>query len=593
MTTDAKPARLNNVQIAAYFNDIADMMRILDENRFKIQAYANAARTLENLSQDIHAVYARGELRDLPDVGQAIEEKIIELIESGSIRYYEGLAEQVPAGVVAMMRVPDVGPKTAKRLWQELGIASVAELGQAAADGRIAALKGFGQKSAEKIRKGVELLASRPADRTPIGTARPLALEIIDSLTASLPPDALSRIEVAGSLRRWRETIGDLDLLAVSPEPAQVMAAFRDLPQAVEVILSGERKTSIRLPGGLQVDLRVVAPEQWAAALIYFTGSQQHNIDLREWSLKRGWSLNEYALTAQGHPDIPEGEQRFFGEEAELYAFLGLDFIPPEMREGRGEIRAASQGQIPDLIRLEQIQGELHGHTDWSDGKGTLAEMAEAARQRGYRYWAVCDHSVGLGMVGGLDGERLARQAGEIARLNDDYARWGIDFRLLRGVEVEVLADGSLGLPDEVLAELDVVVASVHSGLRQGRESVTQRTLQAVRNPHVDILGHPTGRLIGRREGADMDLDAIFAACAETGTVVEINANPSRLDLSGFNAQRAVELGCRVAINSDAHATDGMAIMPYGIATARRGWLRPQDVINTLGRDELLALFQE
>ena len=585
--------RLNNQQVADIFNRIGDLLQILGDNRFKIIAYQNAARTIENLSQDIRAVHQAGKLRELPDVGQAIAEKIAELLETGTIPYYDELAEQVPPGVVDMLSVPDVGPKTAARLWKELDIVGIDQLKAAAEEGRIRALKGFGAKSEEKILRGIDLLSKRQEGRMPIGQARPLALELIADLQERLPAGAIERIEAAGSLRRWRETIGDLDLLVVSEQPAAVMDAFRTLPQAVDVINAGDTKSTIALPSGLQVDLRVVERKHWGAALCYFTGSQRHNIDLRELAQKHGWSLNEYRLAAQGHADLPDGEERFFDSEEELYNFLGLDWVPPEMREGQGEIAAAREHKLPNLITVDDIVGEIHGHTDWSDGQATLVEMAEAARHRGYRYWCVTDHSVGLGVTGGLDGERLHAQAKEIAALNEKYAADGVDFRLLRGIEVEILADGSLGLPDDVLAELDIVVASIHSALRQDRDTITERCLKAVRNPHVDVLGHPTGRLIGRREGSEIDMDAVLRACAEVGTVVEINAHPSRLDLSGVHARRAVELGCKLAINSDAHAADGMEILPYGIATARRGWLRPADVINTRPLDEMLAMLKK
>lgn len=585
--------RLNNQQVADIFHRIGDLLQILGDNRFKIIAYQNAARTIENLSQDIRAIHEAGKLRELPDVGQAIAEKIAELLETGTIPYYDELAEQVPPGVVDMLAVPDVGPKTAARLWKELDIVGLDQLKAAAEEGRIRALKGFGAKSEEKILRGIELLSKRQEGRMPIGQARPLALELIADLQERLPAGAIDRIEAAGSLRRWRETIGDLDLLVVSEAPAAVMDAFRSLPQAVDVINAGDTKSTIALPSGLQVDLRVVERKHWGAALCYFTGSQRHNIDLRELAQKQGWSLNEYRLAAQGHADLPDGEERFFDSEEDLYNFLGLDWVPPEMREGQGEIAAAREHKLPNLITVDDIVGEIHGHTDWSDGQATLTEMAEAARHRGYRYWCVTDHSVGLGVTGGLDGERLHAQAKEIATLNQQYVADGVDFRLLRGIEVEILADGWLGLPDDVLAELDIVVASIHSALRQDRDTITERCLRAVRNPHVDVLGHPTGRLIGRREGSEIDMDAVLRACAEVGTVVEINAHPSRLDLSGVHARRAVELGCKLAINSDAHAADGMEILPYGIATARRGWLRSADVINTRPLDEMLALLKK
>ena len=336
----------------------------------------------------------------------------------------------------------------------------------------------------------------------------------------------------------------------------------------------------------------MVEARHWGAALQYFTGSKEHNVPLRELAQRQGWSLNEYGLTATGKGEAPEGEQRFFDEEAALYEFLGLAWVPPELRENRGEIERAKTHDLPDLITLDDIQGELHGHSTWSDGSASIEEMAEAARARGYRYWSVADHSIGLGIVQGVDGPQLLAQAEEIDALNRRYADEGVDFRLLRSVEAEVLADGTLGLPDEILAELDVVVASIHSGQRQDRETITERCLKVVNNPHVDILGHPTGRLIGRRPPSDLDVERVLLACVATGTVVEINANPSRLDLKDVYARRAVELGCKIAINSDAHSTDGMDIMEYGIATARRGWLTAEDVINTRPVDEMLSMLK-
>ncbi|MBI3960710.1 MAG: DNA polymerase/3'-5' exonuclease PolX [Chloroflexi bacterium] len=585
--------RLNNRQVAEIFAAIGDLLQILGDNRFKIIAYQNAARSIEELNRDINAVHAAGELRTVPGIGQAIAEKIDELLTTGSIPYYEKLTAQVPAGVVEMMRVPDVGPKTAKRLWEELEITNVDELKAAAEAGRIRVLKGFGAKSEEKILKGIELLARRQDSRTPIGAARPLAEGLIADLLAALAPQTIQKIELAGSLRRWRETIGDVDILVVSAQPVAVMEAFRGLPQAVDILGAGERKSSIALPSGMQVDLRVVEAPHWGAALAYFTGSQAHNVAVRELAQKQGWSLNEYSLTSDAHPDLPDGTERFFETEEELYAFLGLDWVAPELRENSGEIQAARQHALPRLIELADIVGELHSHTTFSDGKGTIAEMAEAARSAGYRYWNVSDHSIGLGVTQGVDAAGLAEQRAEIDRLNTGYAAAGVDFRLLLGTEVEVLADGTLGLPDGVLATLDVVVASIHTGLRQERESITERCLKAVRNPHVDILGHPTGRLIGRREPSEIDLERVLQACAETGTIVEINAHPSRLDLSGPYARRAVELGCKLVINCDAHSREDIDLLPYGIHTARRGWITAADVINTRPLGEMLGMLKD
>ena len=584
-----KPERLSNRDVAAILANVADVLQILDANRFRIIAFQNAAEAIRTLGQDIHALHVQNKLQTIPGVGKGIADALDELLTAGSVAEFDTLRQQVPAGVVEMIHIPDVGPKTAKRLWDELGITSVEELRQAAEAGRIRELKGFGAKSEQKILKGIELAAKRGDERTPLGEARPLALRLIEELIEATPEDAITRIEAAGSLRRWRETIGDVDILAISSQPQAVIDVFQKLPQVGDVAGSGETKCSVILTTGLRVDLRVVEPKHWGAALQYFTGSKEHNVEVRELALRQGWSLNEYGLTATGTGDVAEGEQRFFAEEADLYEFLGMACPSPELRENRGEVKAAREGALPELVRLEDIRGELHGHSTWSDGTASIAVMAEAARQRGYSYWNVADHSAGLGMVGGLDSERLREQANEIAALNERWRAAGEDFRLLRGTEVEILSDGALGLPDEALAELDVVVASIHSGLRQDRETITERCLKAIRNPHVDILGHATGRLIGSRPPSDIDMERILLACAETGTVVEINAHPSRLDVNDVYARRAVELGCKIAINSDAHETSGMEMMMYGIAVARRAWLRATDVINTYPLDQMLA----
>ena len=592
MDNSVSTDHFTNRDVAALLDAVAARLQILDANRFRIIAFQNAAESIRHLGQDINAVHAAGELQSIQGVGKGIAVAIDELLTTGAVAEFDELAAQVPDGVVAMMQVPDMGPKKAKRLWEELDITGVEQLRAAAEAGLLRGLKGFGAKSEEKILKGIELLDKRSDDRTPIGDARPLAEAMVAGLRDALPAGAITRMEIAGSLRRWRETIGDVDILCVSEQPAAVMEAFRTLPQVSDVAAAGETKSSVILTTGLQVDLRVVDAQHWGAALQYFTGSKEHNVPLRELALKQGWSLNEYGLTATGKGDAAEGEQRFFAEEAELYAFLGLACPPPELRENRGEIQAARNNDLPDLITLADIRGELHGHTTWSDGTASVAEMAEAARARGYSYWNVSDHSVGLGVVQGVDGAQLLEQAAEIAALNQRYAADGIDFRLLRGSEVEVLADGTMGLPDDVLATLDVVVASIHSGLRQDRETITARCLKVIHNPHVDILGHPTGRLIGRRPPSEIDMERILQACAETGTVVEINAHPSRLDVSDVYARRAVELGCKIAINSDAHEVSGMEVMPYGIGTARRAWLTAADVVNTRPPAEMLALLK-
>lgn len=588
-----QPKRLSNRDVAAELALIADILQILGDNKFRVIAFQNAAEAIRTYGQDVNALHAEGKLKTIPGVGKAIADSVGAMLENGEAKDFAELKAKVPRGVVDIVQLPDVGPKTAKRLWEELDITSVEALKAAAEAGKIRVLKGFGAKSEEKILRGIELAAKRGDSRTPLGEARPLALALVAGLRARVGPDAITRLEVSGSLRRWKETIGDVDILVVSETPGPVMDAFTTLPQVSDIAGKGETKSSVILGTGLRVDLRVVEAQHWGAALQYFTGSKEHNVPLREIALKQGWSLNEYGLTATGIGDAKEGEQRFFAEEAELYEFLGLSWIAPELRENRGEIAAARAGKLPKLIEIGDMRGELHGHSTWSDGTASIAEMAAAAMARGYSYWGVCDHSVGLGMVGGLDGERLLAQADEIAQLNAQFERDGIDFRLLRGTEVEILADGSLGLPDEVLAQLDVVVASIHSGLRQDRDTITARCLKAIRNPHVDILGHATGRMIEVRPPSELDMEQVLQACAETGTVVEINAHPSRLDVSDVYARRALEVGCLLAINCDAHERNGMRMMEYGIGTARRGWVEAKDVVNTRPLAEMLALLKD
>ncbi len=581
-----------NHDVAEHLRLIATLKEIKGEGRFHFLAFRNAADLIENLPEDINDIAAEGKLTDLPGVGQGIAEVIEQFLASGDSELAKKLRSQVPITLVELTEVPGLGAKKVARLWQELGITTLEALKTAAENHQIRALKGFGAKTEENILKGIALLEQRRHARTPLGVARPAALKLIDALQQALPEDTITAIEPAGSVRRWKETVGDLDILAITPDPARVMKAFRSLPQVQETLLGGETKTRVRLKSGLECDLRVVEPKHWGTALQYFTGSKQHNIELRELALKQGWSLSEYGLKATGKGSAPAGEERFFHSEEALYHFLGLDWIPPEMRENRGEIALAMAHQLPHLITTKDIVGELHGHSDWSDGRASIEAMAAAAIARGYRYWLLSDHSIGLGVTGGVDGEKLAKQRQIVEELNHRWANEGVDFRLLLGVELEILADGSLALPDDVLAQLDLVVASIHSSLRQDRKTITDRCLKAVQNPYVHILGHPTSRLLGRRPPTDIDLEQVLQACAETGTAVEINAHPWRLDLNDVYARRAVDLGCKLVINTDAHQPTDMDYLSYGVAVARRAWLTPADVLNTRPLEELLAWFQ-
>ena len=567
---------MGNQEVAKIFAAMADILAIQGENYHRIMAYRRAAENVAALGRPLEEVWRAGELETLPGIGETLAAKIDELMRTGRLEAYEKLKAQVPAGVVSMLAVPDVGPKRAALFWKELGITSVEALEQAARDGRLRGLPGMGAKSEEKVLAGIEALKRR-SDRILLGVAWPLASAMLNVLR-EVP--GVVQAAPAGSLRRMRETIGDLDLLVATEDPAPVMARFRELSQVAEVLLSGPTKTSIRTREGLQADLRVLEPARWGTALQYFTGSQAHNSHLRALALERGLSLSEYALKRE------DGSEILCASEEEVYAALGLPLIPPELREDRGEIEAAQEGRLPDLIELEDLRGDLQFHTTWSDGRHSLLEMAQAAQARGLEYALVTDHSRSLGITGGLTVERLREQRAEVAEVN---RRLGGKFRLLAGIEVEVRADGALDFPDEVLAEPDLVVAAVHSGLRQSREQFTARMLGAIHNPHVDVVAHPTGRLIGEREGADLDMEAVFRAAAETGTALEVNAHPSRLDLGDAHVRRAVELGVKLAINSDAHDASGFEVLPFGVATARRGWAQPADVINTRSVEQVLG----
>jgi DNA polymerase (family 10) len=567
---------MTNRELADFLKRIGDMLDILGENRFKVLAYRRAADNILNLGQDIHTYWQASTLQEIPGVGQAIADKIDELLTTGRLEFYERLQDQVPAGVVSLLEIPDVGPKTAKLLWEELGLQSVAEVEAAGRGGRLQQLPGLGAKSEAKILAGIEALHRR-SDRIPLGTAWPVAIDLLEDLKATSPE--VLEATVAGSLRRMRSTIGDIDLLASSKAPEAVMRAFAELPPVAEVLLGGETKTTVRLHNGLQVDLRVLAPEHWGAALQYFTGSQAHNVHVREIARSQNLSLSEYGFKREDGTLLP------CPQEAEVYDILGLEWVPPELREDRGEIQAAMEDRLPQLVGWEDILGDLHAHTDWSDGAGTLEEMADTARQHGYRYLLISDHTQSLGIAGGLTPQQLREQRAEIDVLNE---RWQ-DFALLQGCELEIKADGALDFPDEVLAELDFVVASVHTSLRQEQAQITERVMNALHNPYVDVIGHPSGRILGQREESAVDLDAVIETAARTGTALEVNSIPNRLDLDDVHIRRALELGVKIAINSDAHHPGGMESLRYGLATARRGWATPTDVLNTMTLEELRA----
>jgi DNA polymerase (family 10) len=565
---------MNNKQIAEIFETVADMLQIKGENIHRVLSYRRAAENIAALGQDINVLWQEDNLTSIPGVGATIAAKIDEMLLTERLEFYERLAEEVPLGVVEMLKIPDVGPKTAARLWQELGLTSIEDVERAARAGQIRNLSRMSEKTEAKILAGIEALRRR-SGRAPLGVVWPLAHGILEELTA-LP--GVTAGSVAGSLRRMRESVGDIDLLvAAPPDRAEaVMAHFRQMPQVYEVLVSGKTKTAVRTHDGFQVDLRVLDPARWGTALQYFTGSQAHNVHLRERARQKGLSLSENSFKQE------DGAEILCADEAEVYVRLGLPWIPPELREDRGEF----DGPLPELITPDDLRGDLQMHSTWSDGVNTIAELAQAALEQGLEYILITDHSQSLGVAGGLTAEDLLRQREEIREVNE---RMGDKIRVLAGVETEIKADGSLDYADDVLAELDLVIASLHSGLRTGREKTTERMLAAIRNPHVDIIAHPTGRLIGQREGADLDMETIFRVSAETGTALEINADYRRLDLSDVHARRAIELGVKLTIGSDAHEAANVGVLEYGVATARRGWVTAANVVNTWPLEKMLA----
>jgi DNA polymerase (family 10) len=572
-------AHFKNRQLAETFTLIADLLEIKGELIYKILAYRKAADSLTDLGRDINAIWQDGgieSLQSIPGVGKAIAEKIDELLATGKLGFLEKLAEEVPLSLADLLQIPSLGPKKVGLFWRELGITSIEELEAAAYTGKLHQLPGMGVKSEEKIIAGIKALA-RHSGRTPLGTAWPFAQELLVFLRAIPEVEA---VEAAGSLRRMRETVGDLDILVAASDSEPVMEAFVKRPDVVEIIARGPTKSSVEFANGLRAQLWVHPPERFGTALQYATGSKDHNVRLRELALDRGYSLSEHALT-----NVETGEEILCATEEEVYTTLGIPWIPPELREDRGEVQAGISGGLPTLITVSSLKADLQSHSTWSDGKTSIREMAEKARSLGLKILAVTDHSQSLGVANGLTIEKLHQQRAEIEALN---AQFGDSFRILHGSEVEIKADGSLDFPDDTLAWLDIVVASLHTSLGQDRQKVTGRLLGAICNPYVDVIGHPTGRMIPDREGADLDMDAVLSAAAESGTALEINAHPSRLDLNDIYARQAVELGVLLSINTDAHSPDGLELMPFGVATARRGWVEPQNVINAWEPQQLL-----
>ena len=599
-TDPATAETLTNGSLARIFHNIGDMLEVKGELVFKTVAYHRAADALAHSPIDVPDAYRRGAPPRIPGVGAAISDKIAELVETGRMRFYDRLREEVPPSLVEMLQVPGLGPKTVRLVHDTLGVETLEDLRAAAESGRLRTVRGLTEKTEQSVLEGLAGLAARQ-DRMLLGKAQ----RVIDQLSAELRDvPGVRSIEPAGSFRRRRETIGDLDLLAETSDAPGLVRRFTALGSVDLVLNRGPHKAAVRLLRGPQVDLMIMSPGQAGASRIHFTGSKEHNVRLRALARDLGWSLSEYGFLRIGEDGEPlagaDAELRTFRDEAEAYAFLGLPFIEPELREDRGEIEAAMAGRLPHLIELGDLRGDCHSHSDWSDGVHSIEQMAEEARRRGHAYQVLTDHSQSLAIARGLNPERVAEQRRIVAELNARYEREEADgtapaatpaegFRLLHGCELEIRADGRLDFPDELLATYDVVVASLHVGRRQPRAELTARVLTAIRSPHVDVIAHPAGRMIQTREDLDLDWEVVFGEAARTGTALEMNGSDHRLDLSDRRARAAVEAGCVLTIDSDAHRIEEYEFLRWGVSQARRAWIEPKAVMNTRSRADLLA----
>jgi DNA polymerase (family 10) len=563
-----------NQQIARIFNEMADLLEIKGENVFRIRAYRRAAQNIDGLPKDVSQM-TEEELLAIPGIGQDLAGKIRHYIETGRIDAYDELKREVPEGLTVLLSVPSLGPKTAKLLHERLKIRNIDDLERLARGHKLSDLPGIKHKTEENILKGIEMLR-RGKESLPIGRVLPTANELLSQLQRHAP---VRKLSLAGSLRRWKETVRDIDILATSGEPEKVMSAFVHLPVVKEILMRGPTKSSVVIVEGIQVDLRVVEEESFGAALAYFTGSKTHNIRLREMAVRAGLKINEYGIFREKDGKRLGGER-----EEDVYRLLGLPYIQPELREDTGEIEAAMENRLPKLLELEDIRGDLHVHTSRSDGSHTLDELVKAAREKGYEYIAITDHTKGLGVARGLNEEKIIEELREIKAMNKRLKA----FRLLTGAEVDIRSDYTLDLPDDILKQLDVVVASVHSGFKQSREQITKRLISAIRNPYVTVIAHPTGRLIGERDAYEVDMEQVFAAAKETGKAIEINAYPLRLDINDIHAKRAKEMRIPILINTDTHVINQFDYMTYGVSIGRRGWLEKDDVRNTLNTRNLL-----
>jgi len=569
---------MENLKAAQIFKDIANILQIKGDNPFKIRAYQRAAQNIEGLTEDLEAFIKDDRLTDIPGIGKDISDKIKEFQETGKIKMFEDLKKSMPEGLLDLLNIPSVGPKTAKLLYEKIKIKSIPDLERAIKKGKLEGIFGIKEKTVENILKGIELL-KKGRERMPLSTAMRVADEFAVSLK-KLPE--VKNISTAGSLRRQKETVRDIDILVISRQPEKIMNAFTSLPAVKEVLAKGETKSSVRTEDDIQVDCRVVEEKSFGAALIYFTGSKNFNIKIRQLAIKNGLKVNEYGVFK---------DERFVcgKTEEEVFKIIGMPYIEPELREDNGEIESALKSKLPKLIELKDIKGDLHAHSQWSDGSNTIAEMAEGAKKLGYSYIGITDHSQSLKIAGGLKPKDLKKKKLEIDAINKKIN----NFRILYGTEVDIDSDGKIDYKDEILKEFDLVVAAIHAGFKQPKEQLTKRIAKACQNKYVHIIAHPTGRLWGTRDAYDLNFDEVLKVAKETNTHLEINAFPLRSDLNDLNCRRAKEMGVRLAIGTDAHEIEQLRAMKFGIAVARRGWLSSEDVINTLSVAELLKTIRK
>lgn len=568
--------KIENIEIALIFNEIGDYLELQGENSFKIRAYRNAARVINKLPDDLNNIATQGKLTEINGIGRELALKISEILDTGKLAYLEKLKETTPKAVKDLMSIPGIGAKTANRLYQELHISTMEELEKAAKSHKIKNLPGMGSKVEQNVQRGIRMLQKGVGSLAPIGIALAIAEGFLAYLRG-LP--GVVRAEAAGSTRRFKEMIGDIDLVVSSTDPETIIDLFVKHPQVRDILSQGDTKASVVTLIGVQVDLLVVQPEEFYSAWHHFTGNKDHNIRLRGISHEKQLKINEYGVFKQ------DTEEKLpVTSEEDIYTHLGLPYIPPEIREDTGEIEAAQNNSLPQLLRLEDIRGDLHMHSEWSDGVSTITQMVEQARSRGYSYIAITDHSKSLGIARGLSLEKLWQQRDIIRELDSKYD----DFHILWGLEVDILSSGEMDYADEIMGEMDIVIGSVHSGFKQDEEKLTNRIISAIKNKEVDIIAHPTGRLLGRRDPYAVNMDRVLEAAAEYNTVLEINSSPDRLDINDVYARKAKEMGIKIAINTDAHDIQRLGDMYYGVSMARRGWLEKKDVINCMEYHELM-----